>query len=366
MLKRIDKKKLIMIGVVVFIIVIATAIYLVVNMNSTLGFDQIEKRMVKGAEKYLEKNPNYISEETKEGVININQLEQGYMKGLSELLKEGVSCSGEVRIGLIEDRITYFPYLDCGEKYKTILLYEQIMKTQELVEQGPGLYEMGDELVFRGELVNNYISFGNRLWRIVSIDQDKNVKIIDDTMQKKVVWDNRFNVERNRSEGINVYYDSKTEHSQMKRHFDDLLFDEKYLNLSDWNKITYMDLCVGARNQEEKSKSGNVECKKIVSEQLMGLIAAYEFMRVSLDENCLTTISLACQNYNYLVLHNQALWTLTPDLEVTYRVYSVNTKSLYPLKASSRGGVLSVVMLNKNVSIVKGDGSVDNPYMLNN
>ncbi len=366
MLKRIDRKYLMMGGMVFGLILVVTVIYFIVNLNLTLSFEQIEKKMVKAGEDYLKENPNHFPEESGDVVININQLEQIHMKTLIEYLDEGVSCFGEVRVTRFEGLITLYPYLDCGEHYKTQSLYEQIMQTQGIVEQGPGIYQVEDELVFRGEMVNNFVSFGNRLWRIVSIDQENGVKLVENVLQKGYVWDNRYNVERNGRDGINEFFSSKTEHSQLKKHFDELMLDEKYLKLSEWGQLDYMDLCVGARGLEEKNKTGTIECAKIVENQIIGIPTAHEFLRISLDPDCVITTDRACQNYNYLGLLNKRILTLTPVAGASNRVYMLNSKFLTSNVASLTTSVRLVIKLNKNVIGNEGIGTEEEPYIVRN
>lgn len=71
----------------------------------------------------------------------------------------------------------YQAYLTC-KKYKTEKMLDVLKKNNTISQTGDGLYEMNNELVYRGENPNNYVLFNDELWRIVKIDKDNKIKII--------------------------------------------------------------------------------------------------------------------------------------------------------------------------------------------
>ncbi len=57
---------------------------------------------------------------------------------------------------------------------------EAILDKVDIVSSGDGLYkdEYEDRYFYRGANANNYITFNNEIWRIVSIENDGTIKII--------------------------------------------------------------------------------------------------------------------------------------------------------------------------------------------
>ena len=57
-------------------------------------------------------------------------------------------------------------------------LFQKVSST--VVSSGNGLYKLSDgSFVFRGALVNNYVKFNDKLWRIISFTRSGEAKIID-------------------------------------------------------------------------------------------------------------------------------------------------------------------------------------------
>lgn len=365
MIERMKKRMLLMGAIVLVIIVVAIIVWWLVSLSQTLTFQQIENRMVKAAEKYIEDNPHYLDTADNGNVlISMNQLEQGYIEGLNNFVEETVLCFGEVRVAKLEDHIAYFPYLDCGDDYKTTSLAELIFESQEIVEAGPGIYVMGDEYVFRGLLVDNYVKFNNRLWRIMAINETGEVKLIENDLQPRIAWDNRYNEENRNTTGINTFVDPKTENSRIKIQLDEMIFSKEYLDTKNWGKLVYMDLCVGDRTETDNDKIGKSECRNKIDNQILALPAVYEFLRISLDPDCLTTDSRSCQNHNYFKSSNERFWTSTPVKDSTSRVYVVNYGYIYVLRASSQVPFKIVITLNDSAISMSGIGSLEDPYLL--
>ena len=54
-------------------------------------------------------------------------------------------------------------------------LYEEIIKNNTILDNNSkenGLYKIDNKYYFKGNVINNYVSIGNSLWRILSIDSE--------------------------------------------------------------------------------------------------------------------------------------------------------------------------------------------------
>ena len=133
-------------------------------------------------------------------------IELKYLEDYSELK----SCTGSVTVENIDGSYEYNSYLDCGDKYNSKVLLKQIMSDNSVVTTDSGLYNMNNEYVFRGEKVNNYVKFGDRIWRIVKIDSNNDiVLILNDSFNYTRGWDDRYNYDLGYESGYNIYEKSR-------------------------------------------------------------------------------------------------------------------------------------------------------------
>ena len=157
-----DKKKIIYIlsGIMGIMIIFIGLIALVNSCSSkTLSYDKIEEKLKVSAIAYAEDNISLLPSDEGASVIveDSTLINGGYIKALSELVDEGVSCSAKVTITKNGNKYLYSPILNCGEKYKTQKFIDVIMSNNSIVTNGAGLYKSNNLYTFKGEIVNNYI-----------------------------------------------------------------------------------------------------------------------------------------------------------------------------------------------------------------
>ena len=88
-------------------------------------------------------------------------------------------------------------------------------------------------------------------------------------------------------------------------------------------------------------------------------------MRASLDSNCKVATDKTCQNYNYLKVTSGDWWLVTGNSDNNYQAYAVQSSGyISSFNASSSKKVRPVIVLNNNVMIKSGDGSLDKPFKL--
>ena len=376
MLKKLDarmkKLLLIIVGGFVFLILVAIIIFLVLNRKLT--FDKVEMKMVEGAEKYFATNstrlPQIVGNYTE---VKLDELVSGgYMKPVSKYVKDdNISCSGRVVVTKSGTFYNYSPYLNCGNYYVTSFLKDQLKKT--VVTNSDGLYEMtqinigpnkeknqAKNYVFRGDYVNNYIKIDNNVWRVVKIDSNDNIMVIYDELKFEDVWDDRFNKEINRDTGINDY-----EVSRAKKRISDIYAGADFSDNLKRKFIPY-DVCVGKRSEEDVINDGSIECSKILSEQYFALMPVYDYINASLDSACKKIIDVQCKNYNYLTKFRYASWAfVTGNKNKSEQVYSSNEGvGLGSYEARGKFILRITGYLNKNVRIISGTGTSEDPYIV--
>lgn len=386
-IKKIDKKLLIMVGVLFSVILIIVIAFIAMSLSTggTLSFEKIENKLETAAKNYYKDNdsslPKEIGETTE--IESSTLVSGGYISDLSEYTEENVVCSGKVLVGKIEDGYDYVASLDCGDEYKTEFLYEKLIK--DVTTSGNGLYKMEDVVklgsssdlgideddydlssnelmsgyIYRGENVKNYIELNGTKFQIVKIDGNNDFTVTIVKTKLKGAYDDRYNSDIEKDYGINDY--------EMSRAHE--IIGEAYASLDKSSilksKITRKNICIGARSEDETSTDGSVECSKVMKNQSYSLIPAFDIMNASLSENCSTTIDKECGNYNYLISNNshKNYWTATPSLENSYEAYRI-MNGLASYRANYTTIYKYVYYLSNRLIYVSGTGTESDPYIV--
>ncbi len=358
-LRSIDRKLLIYLGAVVVIAIIAIIFSIVMYKikNSNLSYTEVEKRLVSAAKDYYKENSNLLpKKDGGEVIIRDSKLsDEGYMKPMSKLIKDG-SCKGKVVVTLNEKKYRYVAYLDCGKEYQTKEMYKKIIESGTVNEK-EGLYKLDNEYIFRGEKVNNYLKFDNKIFRIMKVNSDNTIQIIyeEDYRERSYNWDNRYNADIKNSYGYNTYEKSRLKETLDEIYNTDLFFTSKKYKAM----LSPMTVCIGSRSENE-SRGKEADCAATLADQYVTTLTAYEYMQASIDEKCTYTTAKSCVNYNYLRVPF-SFWTITPNSENTYSVYMIS-KWLISTETNDSNSIRPIVTLSADIMYAKGNGTENSPY----
>lgn len=258
---------------------------------------------------------------------------------------------------------------------------------------------------YRGSNPNNYVTFNEELWRIISVNtSDNTIKI----MRNDVLSDRKYDDVAKRYSsggycnddgyGCNIWgssstlYDSnlspittlarevgKTAYTLLTSEADlnTYLNDEYYkgLNSTVQRMITEGIYKVGVLNNQSGQKI-NVDISQVNAVKWKGkvaLIDATEFVRVSINSSCDSVYSSTysggtnCGILNWM-LFDEIYWTMSPfsDTYSSYVFYVDAAGRLYDGfgDANNLYGVRPIVTLSSEVQITGGTGSSSDPYIL--
>ena len=329
--------------------------------GSRLSYDGVESKLKSAAISYYEDNksllPN-VDGNTLE-VDDITLVEAGKIKSLDKIAPKGSTCSGKVTVQKNGENYLYTPYLDCGDNYKTSNLTNKIKSDNPVVTEKDGLYVFGDALLFKGEKVNNYVSFSGKIWRIMRINSDGTLRLLEDDIEYTGVWDDRYNINRESYTGINDFFKSR-----LKDGLDKIYNEMGLFNDDAKSKIVSKPLCVGKRNINETNNTGSIECLVTTDPLPIGLMQVNEFMIASLDPNCRLATDTQCANYNYLSNYTKSTWTLNADSDNTYKAYKFAGDGFTSSISSNEFGLRLVINLSSNLVYTKGSGTLEDPYII--
>ncbi|MBO5183054.1 MAG: hypothetical protein J6B64_01515 [Bacilli bacterium] len=357
-----DKKSIIyiIIGALILIIIIIILVVFANKKTSKISkFTDIENAMVKGAKTYYEKNSDKLPISNSVEITTDTLIQNSFMKPFSEMVPENTTCTGHVTVTKSEEEYTYLPYLDCGESYKSLTLAKKI--TENTVTTGDGLYNDNGEYIFRGEYPKNYVSFDNKMWRIISVNNDLSIKMmLIDAKFERNVWDDRYNSSKDDYSGIN---DFKV--SRLLEYLTNLYKDNTLITKNNKNLLVKHDWCIGKIGEDNMPINEMNLCSETYNDLYIGVVEADEVLKASIATNCVNMYDNECTNYNYFLNINTG-WTMNASSDKTYNVFTSNGGTISYKKASNPSYIRPVININANVLYKDGDGTKDNPYKFEN
>lgn len=372
------RDNIVKIGILLFVAIIIIVVAVACsnrqpNISEANGYLEMENKLQNAAIRYVKKNPTLLPKTTdKSRKIQMDTLINN--KLLNEFHAQedkNVTCTGYVEIIKKyedSDSYRYTPYIKCGKYYQTKTIADYIKDNEEVVTTGEGLYAQGEKYYYKGEYPNNYIMLGNRLYRIIEITEDNNLKVIStQKTENSYVWDNRFNTEKNDYYGINVFSKSRLKESLEALYSNrDESKGEVYFSDTERDYIIEHDFCVGRRSESDVSISSDSECKETDSLHI-GTISLNEYYRVSTAAGCTAINRQECNNYNYLYSirpGNTKFMTFIGNTNNTYTYYSIYYGELQTRKTYTEANIYPVFYMDENIIYKSGSGTSEDPYIV--
>jgi hypothetical protein len=358
--KQIDKKYLMIIGGIAAILILIIIVAVVVRILSGPGtnYVKLEEKMASAAEKYIKSDDHPSPEPGESTVVTTDVLiAEGYLKELNKYVKD--TCSGSVTIMNNGGSALYLPELKCSE-YATTHINTRLIDDSLVVdgdEYESGLYEDNGEYIFKGKSVNNYVSLGGQIWRVLKIDADGNLRLISNTHEnKKVRWDYKYNSEAKKNYGINDYENSELLET----------LNASYAKFKEQNKkhLIAHDVCVGKRSSSDYSLDISIDCAEKLEKQYIGTINSVDYAMASLDENCTSINSGSCRNYNYLSSNFAVSWSTTALSDNSYEAILIGNGYVNNIRTDKKYNYYWVIYLSGQESYKSGTGTLADPYVI--
>lgn len=384
-LKSMNKKYLLIIAsifLVLFLIIVIVALTRACSKPGS-NYTKAENKIVEAARKYYKKNSDAKPSEGESSSVSVATLVEGkYMKPLSKYLKD-TTCTGDVKVYNNGGQYLVIPNLECSD-YKTTHLIDKIKKdslvnvpiptkvevSSEQNENNEtntentsnndyvsGLYDVNGTYIFMGKNPNNFLSIDGVKWRILDIDENNIIRVVKvDAENRSARWDTKYNIEVNKSVGINDYKNSAILEK----------ITEEYKKFKDYNKLHLapMNVCVGKRNNTLLGIGKDVDCSEILENQYIALISSGDYARASLDEHCTSVASGSCNNYNYLSYVINQAWTTNAVTDNSYKAIAMSGGVARSFDAKESLKYHWVVGINGNEIYTKGSGTEKDPYVI--
>ena len=229
-------------------------------------------------------------------------------------------------------RFIYF-YLESNKSTKTSVssLSMDVLANNS---KSDNFKKINDNYYFVGNVSNNYVRYSNILWRIFKIDKDNRIYLISDDIMTTIAY------------GEDVSYsDSYVSKWLNKDKNDNSGILESNIN----NVSNYLDkykVCI-----DKIDDNSNVKCNKEYSDSYIGLLSILDYMNTGGSDSFI--------NNGY----DSYLSNSTSDNEVWY---ITNNGKIDKSDGTDIFGVKPVISLKNNIKFANGDGSLDNPYVIDN
>ena len=219
---------------------------------------------------------------------------------------------------------TYHFYHITHDVVKSITLKEKLTALTNIAYQNDGLYEKEGYFYYKGIDVNNYVYYSGRLFRIIDINNG--IRMIEDDTSTNLVW------------SFDSDYKESYIHNWLKDYLNTLKDYELYLKENKWcNEIIDLE---------------NYKCSNMIDDYV-GLISTSDYLQAGGKNSYLN-------NETYY-------WTINQDKDKNV-FYINNEGNINNISKKDElyysYGIRPVITVKEDISIISGEGTKDNPFII--
>ncbi len=215
------------------------------------------------------------------------------------------------------------PKTETGEKVET--LSATIRKDSPVIADGDGLYIHNGDFVFKGEKVNNYVSYNDKIWRVLQVYRSGLVKMVLDTPLTNLDYGE-----------TNTTYDKSKIYEFIK--------NENNLKINT-NNLEKTSICL-----DEIDDTNKITCTKKIDEYVSILgISDY-------------ATSLNAETKKSFITGENSIWLYNKNSEGL--AWNITEGMLNQDDLSNEYEVRPVITLKNNSHSEAGDGTKNNPYIV--
>lgn len=361
MLDFIKDKSYYLLGGTVVILIIIILVASCANKNTGTSYEKIEEKMKLAAKNYYDARKDKLPKEDG-GVVKVNigtLVDAELLDEITDPKDSTNLCTGYVEVTKVGEEYSYSPFLNCKGNYEPKHLTD-VIKNVKTDEYGNGVYNLNGEYVYRGKDVNNYLKFDDKLWRIVKIDKDGDIKIVSaEPTEDSYPYDTAYNSESEDNSGITTDYLKTDIRKTLNDYYNDNFSKEAK------SKVVKKKLCVGGYLLTD-AFSYDKECSKLTDYEYIGLLNPTDYQNASLSTDCKTLDNRECSNYNYLATRNFRSWFSNTLEGKSYKVLNISGGSISNTTASNERRLNFVIYLNNKILISSGNGTEEKPFDIKN
>ena len=210
-------------------------------------------------------------------------------------------------------------------------LSDVVINSNKLITKGDGFHRDKEGYFFKGNINNNYVSFANRMFRIIRINTDGSIKLISNDIVTSFMWGDDSSYEKSNLRN----WLEKTNEEHSGTYYDTIPSIDKFLIKTDYSVDTLED--------EKVTKSGEIKSDYVTTLSLNDYILA---------------------NGKNSYLNNNKIYYLLGKGSDKSNLYIEDDGTIAESDNLTGYGVRVVITLKKNSISLHGDGSIDNPYTI--
>lgn len=236
-------------------------------------------------------------------------------------------------------------------------LIAETLKAKAEVE-GSGI--VADELVprryvYRGSDANNYLKYSNKIWRIVSIEPDGSLKLLDYAYVRIVNWD--INGEDN--------WPTSTLKVFLNGNYLTTIVDVSQIVSGMWKStIVRPSGSTEGVSMTELNEAYQQQQDDVTSYSQVGILSIGDYANAASKDACRDHILTETGCYSWLSQYKGWTLNINGDSEGNSAFYMDTSGALVDGLVTSAQKVYPVVILDRNNVILMGNGTVDDPYIL--
>jgi len=209
-------------------------------------------------------------------------------------------------------------------------LADKIISNNQITKTKDGFHKEEDGYSFKGNVENNYVKFSNRIFRIMRVYDDNSIKIVSDTNDGILIWGDESSykasnlntwLDKNESVTSGIYYDTIPNSSLLK-------------------KTSYTeDILEKSKVKTSKNKTSSYITTLTISDYINS------------------------NGKNSYLNNGQYFWLIGNDSEGS-NLYVDTAGSVEVSNSYESYGVRAVLTLKKDIKIVTGLGTKEDPYVV--
>lgn len=257
---------------------------------------------------------------------------QKHLFGRKEFIFNLLSLLATIIVGIYFGCRSFYYYSkqNMSIKQENGTLNGLIIKNNKIVEND-GLYRDSNGYYFKGNVQNNYVSFANRIFRVLRVNNDNSVKLVSEDLVSSFIWGEKYNY---RFSNLRVWLNNNKE-DYLGVYYNTIPNPKKFL--------------VKTAYSEDILKDGKVNITKKVY---------YDYITtLSIDDYILA-------NGKNSFLNNGKIYYLLGLNAENNNLYVDDDGSIQSCDGLDGFGVRSVITLKSNSLVLSGDGSQNNPFVI--
>lgn len=212
------------------------------------------------------------------------------------------------------------------------LLYTKVIKSNETVTSGDGLYSVGNEYIFKGANVNNYVLYSGMKWRIIKLNIDGSVYAVSENSVNDLMWGTEK---------------SNYKTSQVRKWLNNIGDNTGafYKNLrNNAEMLAPVTMCL-----DTVSSISNFKCSEKIINDFVGLLSVSDYTMTMVNDATF--------------LNNNSEFWLVSMLD-SDKAWMIKNGNFSNDDITDSYGIRPTITLSNTVAYYKGSGTLEDPYII--